>query len=123
MALSASSVSQHSQQADSQRRPEGEQRYRKDGNTTNHACHERPIPALRARWICQVAFQQRHIPKVGFPCEVENVSENRNRAKSGVEGDVSCDAQHRHTRCAQPDGFYKDPRSKNGASSIADARN
>jgi len=71
----------------------------------------------------EVSLQQRHVPKVGFPCEVENIPEYRNGAESRIERHIACDAQDGRARRAQPQCFDEDPPSKNGASSIAGAGN
>src|SRR5713226_4903492 len=70
-----------------------------------------------------MAPQQRHVSKIGFPCEVENIPENRNRAESSIERDIARDPHQGRARRAQTDRFYENPPGKNGAGSIADAGN
>jgi hypothetical protein len=68
-----------------------------------------------------MALQQADVPKVGFPCEVEQVSDEGDGTQDGIEHHVTGDADERSARRAKSDRFYKDPPSKNGASSIAGA--
>jgi hypothetical protein len=68
-----------------------------------------------------MALQQADVPKVGFPCEIEQVSDDWDGTQDGIECHVTGDADERRARRAESDRFYKNPPSKNGASSIAGA--
>jgi hypothetical protein len=68
-----------------------------------------------------MAFQERDVPKVGLPCEVEDVSDDWYGAEDGVESHICGDPEQRRARRTQPNRFYEDPTRKNGASSIAGA--
>jgi hypothetical protein len=68
-----------------------------------------------------MALQQADVPKVGFPCEIEKVSDEGDGTQNGIERNVTGDAGERGARRAKSDRFYNDPPSKNGASGIAGA--
>ncbi len=68
-----------------------------------------------------MASQQADVPKVGFPCEIEKISDEGNGTQDGIERHVTGDADERGAGRAESDRFYKDPPSKKGASSIAGA--
>ena len=70
-----------------------------------------------------MCFQNRDVPKIGFPCEIENISQQRNGPKPGIERDVPRDAEQRGAVRPQTHGLDEDPSSKNGASEIAGAGN
>jgi hypothetical protein len=68
-----------------------------------------------------MASQDRGVPKVGFPCEIENVSDDWNGAQDGVQRQIASHPEQCRARHAQSKGLYQNPPSKNGANGIARA--
>ena len=68
-------------------------------------------------------LEQRHVPKIGFPCEVEDISEDGNRAESGVERHIAGHPDQSGSRGTHAKCFQENPRGENGSSRIADTGN
>lgn len=68
-----------------------------------------------------MAFQECDVPDVGFPRDVEDVSQQRNRADARIESDVGGHPHQGGAGRVLPDRFDEDPTSKNSASGVAGA--
>src|SRR5438309_11223598 len=68
-----------------------------------------------------MSLEQRHVPKIGFPCEVENITEYGNRAESGVERHVAGHPHQSGSRGTHAKCFHEHPGSEHGTRRIADA--
>ena len=66
-------------------------------------------------------LEQRYVPKIGLPGEVEEISEYRNCAESRVERHITRHAQQCGARGAHAKRFDEYPRRQNGANGIAQA--
>src|ERR1051326_1959993 len=104
-----------------QQDPQQEQREHSSKHARSHEPDEPAVGALGPCRRCQMALQQGHVPKIGFPCEVENIPEERQGAQSRIERHIGGDANQRCARRPQPDRRNEYPASKNGASSVAEA--
>ena len=106
-----------------QQNPEREQRERQNQHTRDDEPNERPVrsPGLRGRR--QMSLKQRHVPKIGFPDEVEEIPEYGNRAEPRVERHISGHAQQSGPRGPEAKRFDENPCRKNSAGGIAGAGN
>src|SRR5262245_12201516 len=66
----------------------------KDDHDRNHRQHERPVPNGRAMLFIGMTFEERHVPLIRFPREVEQVAGERDRADDGIDARVEDHSCH-----------------------------
>lgn len=89
-----------------------------------HECDQRQAapPPCSGR-VLQVPLQERHVPVVRFPGDIEDIPEQRDPADRGVEGDVREHSADDRSRRTQPRSLKDEISRKHGAHQITESGN